>query len=347
MSEVSSASSASSGSSNSSLSGEGFGGDASGPLDNNNIASQVTELESLLQSQTTEEQLRSQNTNVNTLQQRTATDSAVDITTTAAAANVGFNAPLTGIHIGNAQLVAPSMQFGRYSPDSLSPSSGYNITQFSRTDSFAGHISRQTMVSSQAAFEYAKSIDPSLSNTSFEVPNANGRSYDIQINDDLVEIKAGKSISSPQLARDIDLAKTGQAVDYVFAGNSITGNHGPDASVANRLADATQRTSGNLTSTVADIAPSSSQVDAVVSASRFSSVAKGAGKVLGPAGVALDVYTIGNAVRKDGGTFGENTKVAVSETAGGWAGATSMGYAGAKGGAIGGSWLGNKISGWF
>ena len=336
------------------------------------LSEENTSTENLSQSQTTAESL----TETKPSSIETVAGTIVDITSNTAAANVGFNAPLTGVNIFGQQIVDPSMQFGRYAPNSLSPSAGYNITQFSRTDNFfASYMARQTMVSSQASYEYAKGIDPSFSNTTFEVGHANGRSYDIQISDDLVEVKAGKSINSGQLSADIDLAKTGQTVDYVFAGNPITGNHGPDTKVAARLADATQATGGNLVSRVADVTPSASQLDTVVNASRFSAAARGAGKVLGPAGVALDVATISHAVYKDGGTWGQHTTVAVSETAGGWAGAASLGYAGAKGGAIvgamvggpagaaigavvggvggaitgaiGGSWLGNKISSWF
>lgn len=344
--------------------------DSSSGLDQSNDSlSHNTSIENYAQSPTTEEQLASQ---------KSPLDTVADIGSQVGAANVGFNAPLTGVHIGNVEVVSPSMQFGRYAPNSVSPTAGYNITQFSRTDNFfASYMARQTMVSSQASYEYAKSVDPSLSNTVFEAssPVDATRSYDVHSNNAYTEVKAGKSITPSQLAKDVDLAKTGQAVDYVFTGNPITGNHGPDARVSAKLADAMQETGGKLTTTVADITPSARQMDAVVDASRLTRVARGAGKVLGPAALALDVYTIGSAVQKDGGTFGENTKVAVAETAGGWAGAASGGYVGAKGGAIvgamvggpagaaigavvggaggaiagaiSGSWLGNTVSGWF
>ncbi len=333
---------------------------------------------------TTGERLASQPTSEDLLKQggggRSGAEQTADVLSLAGAANTGMNVPLQGVDVGPLKINA--MRFGRYTPNSTRPAAGYKISQFS-DPGFRGYIAKQTMVSSQAAYEVAKQMDPSLRSTRFEVEtpmNGVRRSYDAQVrtasNNSMVEVKAGKTINAAQLKKDIDLAKTGRTVEYVFTGNPITGNHGPDAATTAKLADAAQQSGGNLSHRVAaDIAPSGKQVDAVVTASKFSRYARGAGKVLGPAGVALDVYTIGSAYQKDGGTFGKNTKVAVAETAGGWAGAASGGWAGAQlgatagavvggpvgaavggvvggvigavGGAISGSWIGNKISSWF
>ena len=155
------------------------------------------------------------------------------------------------------------MKFGRFANDSKTPSSGYRVTQFAEPG-FKGHIAKQTMISSQATYEVAKQIDPGLNSTQFEVkPDGIKRIYDIknQTVDSYTEVKAGKSINPRQLAKDISLAKTGQAVEYVFTGNPLTGNHGPDAKTTAKLADAVQQSGGNFSFRVADdIAPPASKL---------------------------------------------------------------------------------------
>jgi hypothetical protein len=333
--------------------------------------SDTTQAERLAASPTTADRLSQANTG-------SVVDNVVDITSLTGAANIGFNAPINGLDLGPLQV--DPMRFGRYAPNSTMPTAGYRVTQFA-DPGFAGLMAKQTMISSQSAFEVAKQVDPTLTSTRFEVSSPTrgaNRTYDAYNSslDRYTEVKAGKTITAGQLAKDIDLAKTGQAVDYVFTGNTLTGNHGPSAPSAQKLTDAVQQSGGHFSHRVAsDIAPTSSQIDAVVSAGKFSHYMRGAGKVLGPAAAVLDGYTIYSAAKKDGWSFGENTKVAVAETAGGWAGAASLGFAGAKagavagtfiggpvgaavggvvgglvgavGGALGGSWVGNTISSWF
>lgn len=314
-------------------------------------------------------------------------DAVDDPVTLAGNAAVGFSVPMNGMTLGDRSIVDPQFGFGRFEPGSRSPTRGAPIGAFSdpllgRPDfSFGPHMARQSMVSSQTAFEYARSVDPRLRNTVFEAasPAADvNRTYDARIGapdaaPNYVEVKAGKTISGTQLARDVELARTGTNVDYVFGRNPITGNHGPDAANQARLARATADTNGRLGTTVADIdvAP---QIDQVTRASRFSRAARGAGRVLGPVTMAMDGYNIYSGVRADGG-FGPQAKAAVGEAAGGWAGAASGGFVGAKsgavigavvggpagaavgavvggavgaiGGAIGGSALGRTIGGWF
>ncbi len=344
--------------------------------------STLTGVMALSETPTTEETLRSAPTSLDLM-------TGVDAASTIGAANVGYNVPVQGARVGPIHVDA--MQFGRFAPNSISPSAGYSINVFGRPTineagkfDFGGHMARQTMVSSQATFEYARTVDPSLSSTRFEVASpdtSSRRVYDIEFTNpdadvNFVEVKAGKSINTGQVATDINMSNNFQrSVDYVFTGNPITGNHGPDTRVVNSLTNAANQTNGLITHQTVDIAPTSGQIDSVVTASRVSRAARGAGKVLGPAAVALDVYTIKSAVDADGGRFGENTQVAVAETAGGWAGAAAGGLGGAKaggaigavvggpvgaavgataggligavGGAIAGSALGNKISSWF
>jgi len=92
------------------------------------------------------------------------------------------------------------------------------------------------------------------------------RTYDARISlpetpPNYVEIKAGKPINGAQLAHDVKLASAGTKVDYVFAGNPITGNHGPERQVQTRLDNATTATNGRLTSTVADVESQPSSAD--------------------------------------------------------------------------------------
>ncbi|MEE9335084.1 MAG: hypothetical protein V3U65_13430 [Granulosicoccaceae bacterium] len=337
--------------------------------------SSLSSIEALSKEPTTCEVIGSSRTAAEKLSQN-----VVDDTSTLGAATTAYNAQVNGITAGPVK--TSSMKFGRFEPNSVKATAGYGIEQFAKPH-FGGHMAKQTMVSSQAAYDYARTVDPSLARTRFEATvdgSSVTRSYDIELTASdgtktLSEVKAGKSINATQLTKDVNLAKTGQAIDYVFTGNPITGNSAPAVDTAAKLAKASTETAGKIAAVVSDVAVTSKQIDAVVTVGKASGLARGAGKILGPAAVALDIYTIGSAVQKDGGTFGPNTQVAVAETAGGWAGAGTGAWAGAQagatigtflggpvgtavggvvggvvgaiGGAIGGSWVGNKISSWF
>jgi hypothetical protein len=96
------------------------------------------------------------------------------------------------------------------------------------------------------------------------------RTYDVYNTnlDRYTEIKASNTITGKQLAKDIDLAKKGQAAEYIFTGNCLTGNHRLSTASAQKLTDAVQQSCSPFSHRVAnDIAPTSSRVDAVASAS--------------------------------------------------------------------------------
>ena len=66
-------------------------------------------------------------------------------------------------------------------------------------------------------------------------------------------------------------------------------------------------------------------------------ILNGASKVAAPVGIGLDVYAIGSAIERDGGTFGENTASTTGGVVGGWAGAWAGGVVGVEIGATIGS----------
>jgi len=100
-------------------------------------------------------------------------------------ATVGFTVPINGATLAGRSIVDPQFAFGRYEPGTRSPTRGAPITSFSepltgpRTlDShqfFGRHMARQSMVSSQATFEYARGIDPGLRNTVFDAHSRRAR----------------------------------------------------------------------------------------------------------------------------------------------------------------------------
>ena len=198
------------------------------------------------------------------------------------------------------------------------------------------------VVSSQASWQNAKALDPTLANTRFEVPtpaaNTN-RTYDRAFNDTFFEDKAGKSITSSQLAVDAQLARTGQSVNYSFSGNPVTGNHGPDAKAAAALESARARTGGNRTSVVSEVAVSPNTVSAVKGASYTSVALRGASRIAGPAAAVMDGYNI-YSTASEHGTFSTETAAVVTETAGAWAGAATGGVGSAKGGVVVGAMVG-------
>ncbi len=269
------------------------------------------------------------------------TDDAIGLSTNVAAGLTSADINLNGLSVANTQVV-DSPKFGRFAPNSVTPNQGFSLSKFTSPTRGTAYFSMNTMVSSQASWQNARAIDPTLANTRFEVPSPNtsvNRQYDRAFGNTLFEDKAGKSINARQLDVDIDLARTGQSVNYTFSGNPITGNHGPEAKVADALNDANVRTGGNLTTTVSDVAVSPRTVSAVKGASYTSTALRGASRVAGPIAAAVDVYNIGSTAREHGLASTETAAV-VTETAGAWAGAAGGGVAGAKGGAVVGAMVG-------
>ncbi|MFK7996084.1 MAG: hypothetical protein AB8B87_18240 [Granulosicoccus sp.] len=261
------------------------------------------------------------------------------------ATNVGIgitsaNVNLNGLAIGSTTVV-DSMKFGRFAPNSVTPNRGYSLPTFTQPGS-APYYSMNTMVSSQASWQNARALDPTLANTRFEVASPladTDRTYDRAFNNTYFEDKAGKSINARQLATDVDLARTGQPVNYAFSGNPVTGNHGPDARGAAALESARVRSGGNLTSVVSDVAVSPHTVTTVKSASYTSVALRGASRLAGPAAAVMDGYNIVSTAREHG-VVSTETAAVVTETAGAWAGAAGGGLAGAKGGAVAGAMVG-------
>lgn len=266
--------------------------------------------------------------------------SLVDQATNVGAAITSASVSLNGLSVGNTTVVE-SMKFGRFAPNSTIPNRGYSLQTFTQPGA-ASYYSMNTMVSSQASWHNARALDPTLANTQFEVasPAANtNRTYDRAFNGTFFEDKAGKSISATQLATDVQLARTGQPVSYVFSGNPITGNHGPNATVSGTLQSARVSSGGNLTSVVSDVAVSANTVSAVRGASYTSVALRGASRIAGPAAAVMDGYNIYSTAREHG-TFSTETAAVVTETTGAWAGATAGGIGGAKAGAVVGTFIG-------
>lgn len=89
---------------------------------------------------------------------------------------------------------------------------------------------------------------------------------------------------------------------------------------------------GNL----AQVAKDGERIAENVNIRNIGAVAEGVGKVARPVGVVVDAVQIGQAVHKDGGTFGENTQRATGSLVGGAAGAWGGAQAGAAIGSLGG-----------
>ncbi|NJO73008.1 MAG: hypothetical protein HC833_04090 [Leptolyngbyaceae cyanobacterium RM1_406_9] len=93
--------------------------------------------------------------------------------------------------------------------------------------------------------------------------------------------------------------------------------------------------------------------------SQLRGILRGGSKALGPLGAAVDLYYLGDAIAKDSGTFGENTRTTVGGIAGGWGGAAAGAAIGSlifPGvgtvvggiiGGVGGGLLGESIGGLF
>ena len=196
-------------------------------------------------------------------------DGLIEAAQTAGEAGIGYRAGMYG-ELGVGQWTAdigPSAKFGRYKPDATFVDqrfTGYGIDKFADTPT-GRNMPWQTMVSSQAAYEYARQqgIDQGLDRLGIQFettdPRSPGRTYDVrliptrphQAPTPVTEIKAGKGIDSQQFRRDIRAANAGLPVDYQFAGNPIIGNHGPDPALTARLTAANNSTNGNLTHAVA------------------------------------------------------------------------------------------------
>ena len=277
---------------------------------------------------------------------------AAEAAQTAGEAGVGYRAAMYGEvgAFGRTAQIGPEQQFGRLAANSTLANPqfrGYGIDQFARSNPWP----MQTMVSTQATYDYARQ-QAALNNippgdVRFEVrdPGIANRIYDVQTGQQApyTEIKAGKSIDGRQLGIDIRAAQNGAQIDYRFTGNPLTGNHGPDPAVANRLAAANAATGGNLTSGIADIAPTARQVQAVETAARVSQAARGFGRVAAPVGLAADAYAIGSGIQADGGRFGRNAAVATAGAAGGWGGAAAGAAGGVKFGTLAGTMLGGPV----
>lgn len=104
-------------------------------------------------------------------------------------------------------------------------------------------------------------------------------------------------------------------------------NHGPDATVAAKLAGANLATNGNLTYGVSDVAPTAREMSTLKNLAQVSELAHGLGKMALPVGIAADAYSIYNGVREEGGSFGKNATAATAGAAGGCAGAAAGGWA--------------------
>jgi hypothetical protein len=151
------------------------------------------------------------------------------------------------------------------------------------------------------------------------------------------------SINPSQFGRDMTAARKGLAVDYEFAGNPLTGNHGPNAAIAAKLNAATRATNGNFTWGVTDVAPSGAALAAVETAAKISRAAHAVGRVAVPIAIAADAYSIGSGIAADGGTFGRNATVATAGAAGGWAGAAAGGWGGVQFGTMAGAAIGGPV----
>ena len=281
-------------------------------------------------------------------------DMALDAAALAGQATTGYTGAMYGdIDLGPTSLsIGDKMGFSRFQGGSslASPSfNGYGIDSFSKPG-LEGYMSRNSIASTQGAFDVASArvaADPNLSaaDVTFEARRAGtSRTMDVNIGSGAVEmeVKAGKSINSGQFAQDVAAARAGQAVDYAFTNNPVTGNHGPDLDVEARLNQAVTDTQGRFSWSVEDAGPTAAQMDDLVTASRVSRGARALGRVAGPVGLAADAYSIGSAYQADGGQFGANTTVAVAGSAGGWAGGAAGAWGGAQAGAAVGA-LGGPI----
>jgi hypothetical protein len=283
-----------------------------------------------------------------------------DATQTAAAAATGYRYGMYGeVGVGPFTAnVGEAQRFGRFVPESTlaRPSfTGYGIDNFAQRTGWAAP--QQTLISSQATWEYARqqanTLGLSPNEMRFESTNplSPGRTYDLQFDRDTAlgpraqatEMKAGMSINSSQFSRDVTAARAGLDVDYRFAGNPLTGNHGPNPATAARLNAATAATNGNFTWGVEGIAPSRAGIQAVETAAQISRAAHAIGRVAVPIGIAADVYSIGSGIAADGGTFGRNATVATASAAGGWGGAAAGGWAGVQLGTLAGAAIGGPI----
>lgn len=283
-----------------------------------------------------------------------------DVAKTTAEAATGYGAAMYG-EVGVGPVTAHTgaqRLFGRFAPESTlaRPSfNGYGIDSFAERTGWAAP--QQTMASSQAAWEFAHQQADALglphSEIRFESKNplSPQRTYDLQFDRatplgpraQATEMKAGKSIDSSQFGRDVTAAKNGLAVDYAFAHNPITGNHGPDTATAAKLTEAARVTNGNFTWRVTDVAPSATGLRALEAAAKISRTARAFGRVAVPVAIVADAVSIGSGVAADGGRFGRNATIATAGAAGGWAGAAAGGWGGVQVGTLAGAAIGGPI----
>ncbi|MDQ8727442.1 hypothetical protein [Bradyrhizobium sp. LHD-71] len=277
-----------------------------------------------------------------------------DAVKTAAAGAVGYRAGMYGeVGVGRFTAnVANEQRFGRFTQGSTLARprfTGNGIDSFARRDSLA----QRTLISSQATYDYARQQAAALGIESrdvrFETQRralSPDRTYDVQIgrgSAPVTEVKAGRSINPGQVTKDIAAARNGLRIDYRFAGNPLTGNHGPNPAAASRLNAAAAATNNNLTHATTDVAPSRAGIRTVETTAEISRAARALGRVAAPIGVAADAFAIGSGVRADGGRFGQNATVAAAGAAGGWAGAAAGGWGGVQAGTLVGGAIGGPV----
>lgn len=280
-------------------------------------------------------------------------------------ASVGYNFGVYGeMGVGNKQLqLMDEMRFGRIAASSSmldraftergARFGNYGVDEFSQSD-FRGMIARRTIVSSEAAWNLGNRLleqEPWLrpSDIRFEVAreSGDGRVMDLtrpaapqgsmvpvpeQIQ---TEVKAAVAHVPRQLRLDVEAARSGQRIEYVFTDNPVTGASGPNTRSVARLDEAAGATGGRLDWRYEpDIAPSRSTVRSLETASTISRGARAIGRVAAPIGIAADAYAIKRGIDADGGTFGDQATIETASAAGGWGGAGAGALGGAKAGAV-------------
>ncbi len=296
----------------------------------------------------------------------TVSDTVTETTQTVATAATGYRADMYGeIGVGNRTAnIAGQRQFGgavrgstladaSFTARQGTPGApGFGIDDFARADR-RGSFARSSAVSATATYNDAVARSsapggPAPADITFEQTrssSAGTRVDDMAIGSNhSVETKAATSVKSGQVAIDVADAAAGRTIEYSITNNPNTGATGLNPSAQTRMNTAVANSNGNLSvSYNPDLAPSRASVEALETAAKVSRVGRAMGKVAVPVGIAADTYAIGSAYRADGNTFGTNTKVAVAESAGGWAGAGAGAWGGAKAGAAIGTAVGGPI----
>lgn len=306
-----------------------------------------------------------------TPQKDVSSEIAVDTAQTTAKAVTGYRADMYGeIGVGNKTVnITGQRQFGgavkgtsladaQYTARQGTPGApSYGIDDFARTDA-RGSFAQNSAISAQATHNdmvarTRASGGPAASEVRMEVSRAqsSGTRFDdavigpeTQQSSPKVEMKAARDIKPNQLRVDLADAKAGHTVEYVVTDNPRTGSTGLTQSSQAKLNSAVAQSNGNMSVNYKpDIAPSRASVEALETAARVSRVGRALGKVAVPVGIAADTYAISSAYVADGNRIGTETKVAVAESVGGWAGAGAGALGGAKTGAAIGTVIGGPI----